>query len=81
MKTKIELNTIKEKAETENRQRRLLTDEEAEQVTGGVTPDPVTEKPELELDDASEDGMKSKEELDEIDKAIDPLSEIMQILV
>ena len=36
MKTKKELNTIKEKAETENRQRRLLTDEEAELVAGGV---------------------------------------------
>ena len=36
MKTKIELNTIKENVETENRQRRLLTDEEAEQVAGGV---------------------------------------------
>ena len=60
---------------------RLLTDEELEQVAGGAAPDSVTEKPELELDDASEDGMKSKEELDEIDKAIDPLSEIMQILV
>ena len=75
------MNAFKENVETENRQRRALTDEEAEQVTGGVTPDPVTKKPELELDDASEDGMKPKEELDEIDKAIDPLSEIMQILV
>ena len=36
MKTKKELNTIKEKAETENRQRRLLIDEEAELVAGGV---------------------------------------------
>ena len=36
MKTKKELNTIKEKAETENRQCRLLTDEEVEQVAGGA---------------------------------------------
>ena len=36
MKAKKELNAIKEKAETENRQRRLLTDEEAELVAGGV---------------------------------------------
>ena len=36
MKTKKELNTIKEKAEPENRQRRLLIDEEAELVAGGV---------------------------------------------
>ena len=36
MKTKKELNTIKEKAETKNRQRRLLTDEKAELVAGGV---------------------------------------------
>ena len=41
MKTKKELNAIKEKAETENRQRRALTDEEVELVAGGTgdTPD------------------------------------------
>ena len=36
MKTKKELNAFKENVETENRQRRLLTDEELEQVAGGV---------------------------------------------
>ena len=36
VKTKEELNALKEKAETENRQCRLLTDEEVEQVVGGV---------------------------------------------
>ena len=41
MKNKEELNVLKEKAETENRQRRTLTDEETEQVAGGTgdTPD------------------------------------------
>ena len=48
MKTKIELNTIKEKAETENRQRRLLTDEEAELVAGGVELHAIGHKPVLE---------------------------------
>ena len=65
------MNAFKENVETENRQRRALTDEELEQVAGGVT-----EKPELELDDESED-----EEPDEIDKAIDhPLLDNMQML-
>ena len=41
MKAKKELNTIKEKAETENRQRRLLTDEEAEKVSGGASGETV----------------------------------------
>ena len=36
MKTKKELNALKEKVETQNKQRRELTDEELEQVTGGV---------------------------------------------
>ena len=35
MKTKEELNALKEELETENNQRRELTDEELEQVTGG----------------------------------------------
>ena len=41
MKNKEELNVLKEKAETENRQRRALTDEEVELVAGGTgdTPD------------------------------------------
>ena len=67
---------MKKESRENNVARRLLTDEKLEQVAGGAA-----EKPELELDDASEDGMKSQEELDEIDKASDPLSEIMQILI
>ena len=41
MKNRKELNAFKENAETENRQRRALTDEETEQVAGGTgdTPD------------------------------------------
>ena len=36
MRLKEELNALKEKAETENRQCRLLTDEKVEQVAGGI---------------------------------------------
>ena len=36
MRLKEELNALKEKAETENRQRPLLTDEKVEQVAGGI---------------------------------------------
>ena len=39
MKTKEELNAFKENVETENRQRRALTDEETEQVSGGAASD------------------------------------------
>ena len=41
MKTKEEMNAFKENVETENRQRRALTDEETELVAGGTgdTPD------------------------------------------
>ena len=36
MKTKEELNALKEEVETESKQRRELTDEELAQVSGGV---------------------------------------------
>ena len=42
MKTKEEMNALNEKVETENRQRRALTDEETEQVAGGTGPTPDT---------------------------------------
>ena len=45
MKTKEELNVLKEKAETENRQRRALTDEEVEQVAGGTGDTPYDHLP------------------------------------
>ena len=37
MKSNEELNTIKEEVENANKQRRMLTDEELEQVTGGYS--------------------------------------------
>ena len=40
MKTKEEMNAFKENVETENRQRRALTDEETELVAGGTGPTP-----------------------------------------
>ena len=39
MKTKKELNVLKEEVENANKQRRMLTDEELEQVTGGYSVD------------------------------------------
>ena len=39
MKTKEELNALKEEVETMSRKLAELTDEELEQVTGGIVPD------------------------------------------
>ena len=52
MKTKKELNTIKEKAETENSQRCMLKDEELEQVTGGVD-FAASSEPDFEMPDCN----------------------------
>ena len=41
MKSKEELNVLKEEVETQNKQRRELTEEELEQVSGGGTWAPV----------------------------------------
>ena len=40
MKTKKELNEIKEEVENANKQRHALTDEELEQVSGGTSDEP-----------------------------------------
>ena len=40
MKTKEELNVLKEEVETQNKQRRELTEEELAQVNGGIKHDP-----------------------------------------
>ena len=45
MKTKEEMNALNEKVETENRQRRALTDEETELVAGGTGDTPYDHLP------------------------------------
>ena len=50
MKTKEELNALKEEVETLNRKLHELTDEELAQVSGGLGP-AIRHKPAIELDD------------------------------
>ena len=45
MKTKEELNALKERIETLSKELRALSDEELEYVTGGVTPRSSCRKP------------------------------------
>ena len=50
MKSKEELNALKEEVETQNKQRRELTEEELEQVSGGAGgASPSFSKPGIEL--------------------------------
>ena len=44
MKSKEELNVLKEEVETQNKQRRELTEEELEQVTGGAYNNDLTDQ-------------------------------------
>ena len=52
MKNRKELNAFKENVETENRQRRALTDEETEQVAGGVD-FAASSEPDFEMPDCN----------------------------
>lgn len=55
MKTKEELNVIKEEVENVNKKPHELTEEELAQVTGGADQDTsITDEPLLVTDDASE---------------------------
>ena len=65
MKTKEELNALKEEVETLNRKLHELTDEELEQVTGGDMPPPQvidpSDKQHIKIQELKGDSMQNAE--------------------